>query len=333
MIKIIGLLMVVLAAGCGQKSSSDIYLERLSNVLQLDHDYSEYSIVQPPSLPTMRDRLVSAPVKSSISVREFLSLKECELHQVLAHRNSSFGKVAAGSQLFLNDLDIIRTAPACIAKVAAIKPDLAEKLRTLLDSKRRDLAFTFAQALIAGKEYTQFWSLSHQLTDYPNNVPANIPSSLVQLAQWANDPSMVDAETFEVRLGEVRYGDGGLLLRHIAVFNSKLRQATQMIQSAAAKPLCYQANRPTKSTYFATVVNQFFINDLQRQAQVLLRRSADLLTPIMQIESTLHAHLSETYRQWIVLRDRNVANLKQELKQHVGAIQVIYKQCGIRVGG
>lgn len=109
-IKLFLIFSILLLSACSKsndRASSD-YLKRLKSVLDVElddsHLYFELEFPQP------RDLRQDSP-NNTLSIREFLSLRQCELHTVIAHRNSLIGKVALPSQLLFNDLQILQNIP------------------------------------------------------------------------------------------------------------------------------------------------------------------------------------------------------------------------------
>ena len=95
---ILTLSLLLFVSACAKPDPAQDYVDRLSKVLNVD----------PPSpnthklkFPDQRSLEVSAP-QNSISIKSFLGLRQCELHQVLAERNSQLGRVAKFSQRFHN---------------------------------------------------------------------------------------------------------------------------------------------------------------------------------------------------------------------------------------
>ena len=119
------LILLLSACDVAIEPSSD-YQKRIQNILSVDVSLEKFDRLTYP-----RQRLLvkqDRKKKNSISIREFLSLRECKLHLVLAQRNSLIGKVAPASQLMFNDLQILEYIPECIEQ-------LVEKNNTLMAQK------------------------------------------------------------------------------------------------------------------------------------------------------------------------------------------------------
>lgn len=312
-------------------------MQRLTNVLDLDlakpeKTHGPHSVTRFPS----RRELKLAIENSELSVREFLSLRECKLHVTLAHRNSLIGKVAPDSQLLFNDLEIIEFAKPCLQKIQ--NKALKAKLEAFIDTKQANLNASFWNAIIAGKEMQKFWRSTNHNQDYPQQLKQesvydldNLIKFVLRHQRQASSLSTDEQNVIENQLGQLRFGDGGQLVHEFAELDYFLEHANQLIRAAIERPLCLQAKPTTKAIYLSNVVNQFFINGVQLHSARLLRRQKQLMPSVHALESALGNVAPTTFRTWQDQRDKLLSNTKT-VSDHAQLLQTLYQQCGLKIG-
>ena len=313
------------------------YVARLSNVLQFE--------LEPPqkktyiNFPNFKQDAESSD-HAVLSLREFLSLRQCALHDVLARRNSQLGRVALPSQRLLNDLEILATGPQCVAILESTNQvTLAQKLDEFLTQKRLSLPSNIANAILGQSENAGFWSLSNQTNQYPETLPTTVlPAieSLIKFSQHGLHGRYQDAvqmhSEFERSLGTLRFGDGGLLLNALNHLALALNQADLVIQARLARPLCLQPRTTERARHFQNVVNAYFINKVQAQAVKLARRYQQLMPRYSALEKLLMPHSHPGYQAWRAERDQLLLEGLSASKKHATSIQKLYAQCGLTAG-
>ena len=142
-----GILLVLVLCGCKpDKNLADDYVQRLENVLDVSGKKTD---VKAPKFPDPRDLKIELSA-SELSIREFLSLRECELHTTIARRNSLIGKVAKPSQLLFNNIRILEQGPDCLNTLD--NATLSKKLKQFLDKKHSEIGQSLWFALLAQDE-------------------------------------------------------------------------------------------------------------------------------------------------------------------------------------
>lgn len=328
------LLQALLLSACSQQPDiySD-YISRLENVLDTHANKQPLSI---PRFPNARD-LEDDVTGETISIREFLSLRECKLHTVLAHRNSQIGKLAKPSQRLFNDLDILASGPACVAKIK--DRTLAKKLESYLADKQQNIGKVLWNAILSENENRSFWSLDDTNKRYPyelkqETIPSikalNVFVKSVLNKQYVYHEN--DYRQIEKHLGILRFGDGGTLLSRYAKLSVSLQQGNALIEQRLERPLCRQSQPTTSARYFQNVVNKFFVEKLQKNTVLLNQREAQLMPSYRQLESQLLKHSPSRYQQWASDRNKIIANGRTATKRHAQVIHRMYVQCGLTVG-
>ena len=105
----------VLSACTNSDNKAEDYQQRVQAILETEFELPQQQTLNFPRIRDTNKELEKQNKKHSIGVREFLSLRECKLHVVLAQRNSLMGKVSAPSQILFNDLEILTHTPASVS--------------------------------------------------------------------------------------------------------------------------------------------------------------------------------------------------------------------------
>lgn len=328
-------MLVCSLASCDFKSSAEQdYLTRLSNVLDvpLDDDFDTLSY---PKFPATRELNFIAE-RGDLSIREFLSLRECTLHTTLAHRNSLIGKVATASQLLFSDLRILQQGPECVKQLG--ESALASKLEEFVTLKKSQIEQNLWSALLAQTEHRQFWHLRNHSDEYLPNIQTDL-NSLKALAEFSREVlsgrvNFSDAEfkLIERHLGLLRYGAGGQLLSHYLEQVNALQQANIIIQTRLKRPLCFENKATQKARYFDNVVRSFFINKVQTSAVKLNQRAEKLMFSHQQFEAPLLKFANQAYQTWVNSRNELLAKGKTATTEHAKLLQQLYIQCNLIPG-
>ena len=326
------------------ESVSEDYLVRLATVLgeATTDNVNPDSATLPSAVvfPRRADLKVSLEPGNTLSIREFLSIRECTLHSALANKNSQLGRLASASQALILDLRILHHGPACVRTLEQQKRfDLAEKLTSALQIKRAGIKVSLWQTLIAGDEARAFWAQNASFTDYPHRVDTETETAIRWLSNFATQVlrgnyllSDTQASALERHLGKVRLGDGGLLRKEFAQLNSNLAKGDQVIGSALSRPLCLNHAPTSRAKNFQNVVTLYFIPQVQHRAVALRQRYQQLLPSWRELEALFTDIAPAEYSLWQQQRDAAFARGLSATQRHVQHIQKIYAQCGLQAG-
>jgi len=330
------LLLFLSACSNSETTASGEYLQRLQRVLDVKID-----LQKPPTLdfPSARS-LKFDQVESALTIREFLSLRQCKLHTIIAQRNSLIGKVAVPSQLLFNDLNILKYIPACIETLRAEKQfKLADKLVTYQQLKISNIDQALWQAILGQQENASFWRIRQQPLDYPQSFNNKAAESLRALAVFIEavqggdyDFDQKQSDQIEYHLQQLNFSDAGMLYRRLAELRTNLSIANQTIAARLEKPLCLTGLPTQKARYFKNVVNQFFIGEVQVDAVHLGQRYEQLLSDYLLLEQRLWKATPKVYQQWKLKRDQDLQLALSASKAHVSYIKKLFDQCGLSVG-
>jgi len=324
----------VFLGGCGQPlsgpSTLDRYLQRLSGAAEVALDpLPPHNNLAPPRA---LERAIPPP--QQIDLIDFLSLSGCELQINLGRRNSQLGRSASPSQRLLLDLEFMRLAPACAdflrqRQEAALADTIERASKQRLDW----LPLTIHQAVLAGPEWQAFWSAPTHLADYPRATDSRIVETLSRLTMmietWVAGDWMASNRDFELLLSALRAGDGGALLMSMDLVERQLTRANDMLERANREsPLCPFGSHTTRSRAIETVVQQFFIGEVQPWLVRLRQRKELLSAPIVALEAPLIDAQPDRYRDWVRRRDAKMERQARLTRNHVRVIQAALSQCG-----
>ena len=331
------LILLLSACDVAIEPSSD-YQKRIQNVLSVD-----VSLEKSDRLRYPRQRLLvkqDRKKKNSISIREFLSLRECKLHLVLAQRNSLIGKVAPASQLMFNDLQILEYIPECIEQLVEKNNTLmAQKLESYFKLKQSDIMNSLWKAILGSSENASFWQEQPQPENYPLSLNQESNKDIVALIQFVEKVKLAhyhfsknQVTDIEQNLKALQNGDGGYLLKKMTSLEKDLNLANKAIQLRIDRPLCLNSKPTQKAYYFKNVVNLYFIEKVQMQAVHLIQRYRQLMKSYLKLELALQSGAPLNYRKWKQERDQQFELSLNISKKHAGKVQLLFNQCGLTVG-
>jgi hypothetical protein len=331
---IASLLGLILLAGCSGGSALDQnlndYLQRLARSLEQTLLVTEAAA----SLSLPRPRALQIPLEAaSLNLLEFVELSQCELHRVIAARNSSLGKLAVPSQDLLQQLDFLKHVDSCLALIADDNPELAEKLRTAAADKQQALPIYLWRATLGGTEFRDFWSRDESDTDYPKNADSRTDFALTRLNQISQNildgDYDVDAIEFHDALAVLRNSEGGALLHGWSRTQLAMDNARQtMTARLERQPLCYPKMVNNQARIFRTVITDYFVKQVQPMIAGLNRRYYDIMPRVRDLEMRLSAVEPPAYRDYRQQRDAQLEGAHDSVARHIRSAAPLLEQCG-----
>ncbi|WP_084567019.1 DUF3080 family protein [Congregibacter litoralis] len=305
-------------------------MERLSRPLGVDaQSPAKDRSPVPPRAESLRIDLAG----SKLDGMDFLRLRGCALQQTVARRNSSLGRVAPPSQRLLLELAFLRDAPTCIDTLRSDGNDeLATAISESATLKRSQLPALIFNATLGNSEYRDFWRTSVPAQNYPEQTSSEVITALEQVSdgarRWLSGDYAADDMKFELALSDIARGDGGELLEALARQAAYLDAANAVISAQVDKgPLCRANTQSEAAAIVRTVVNKFFIREVQARAASLGQRYYDLSEPLRELEQLLADALPDAYADWRDNRDRRFdAGLKAP-RNHVTQLQALLGVC------
>ena len=147
------------------------------------------------------------------------------------------------------------------------------------------------------------------LGNYPSDTNSQIAATLTQLRamtlRWLAGDWTASNRDFELRLSELRAGDGGALLMAYSQVQRTLDRANQLIsQVTGEETLCPYGQPTERSRAVEQIVAKYFAGGVQPWLVALRQRQELLLPPIQSLEGALEPSLSPPYDQWRRQRDQ-----------------------------
>lgn len=346
------LYLCLLASGCSDSSSTAAQWRDYNAALTriLDRSVPVSSAGKFPVFPPARSLTVDLPA-SQINLLEFLRLRQCQLSQVLAERNSILGKHGDASARLLFDLHFLSKVDACIDSLSS-KGDreLIAQLRDARAQKKQYLPSVIFTALIAGPEFRRLWQRPQQDITYPRRhddiaVAAlsrwhALQSQWLALASGAEHPptqwQVKDSDIYAL-LADIQLGLGGALLVFTEdSINGLSRSVALLRQRIDGRPLCLTGSPTAAARQFHGLLQGLFVNELQADASLANRHQYALHSAVVKIEEQLLGAMTErgqavpeAYLRWRAAREQVLREHLSLQRRHVETAGRLLDQCGL----
>lgn len=324
----ISLLLIIswLLVACGSPQVvTDLtdYRSRISRILDVPFDDISPNIsLQFPDGIQLR---LDIP-KTSINLRDFYALADCQVSTLIAERNTALGKVQLPSTRFVYELSLVEGLQTCLTTAKDEKQQ--RQLNNWLELKRKNRSLVWAD-LIQNSDEIQT-TLSDNQTLFSHNDPAlNVKyEQAFEFLLQLDTQSQVDANLLENSLNTLRLNP---LLAEVwrtqRLISKHLEETTQMLHAASSELQCNSAQSRQKAKYLSNVFKLFFVERLQPLASDLNQITYSL-TPYLQVLQD-HPALSPAFKQYLYLHNREFEDYQKTIKQHVMVWQRLFKRCGI----
>lgn len=301
--------------------------------------------VIPPVLPSVRQLGLALSDAGHINILEMLGLDLCALGEVIAHRNSSLGKVAGSSGQLLQTREFMLLAPSCIGQLQDENPSLAATLQQALDIKHRDRLRFWWNAWVAGPEWRGMSSLSAPLLSFDEqrrghlDVTLNIlEEALRQQQHWQSGDLEADdlAVHLNTRLQQLLQGEsvGRWLMTQVALTASLNRINQMLAERQQHHPLCPPGRQTSRAKIVQNVLLRFYIGQLQPYMSATDQFGQSLLPLLDQFwPSGLPAEQPpQAWSQWLQALHSTRDNMLAASRQHVQQMTAILASCGMAPG-
>lgn len=328
------LLLVILLSGCEQSGPAgdlDEYLGKLERVLEQGaHRTGDYPVLR---MPDVRDLALPA-LEDSIDVVEFLKLRPCKLHQLVAERNSVLGKLAEPSQRLIYELQFLDAAEDCLSTLATDQPELVLALREVVTRKQAQLPAVIFAATLGGDEFRQFWQPRNDALPDTVMTGGSLTPAISQLSRqvrnWLAGDYAIDGARLEGLLDVIRRGDGGMQMMAWMLIGSRLDVATGVLNDRLQRqPLCFEGMDTPTADIFEAVVKDMLIGRIQPFIARLNSRYYELLPGVRVLEHVLAGAEPAAYAEWRKQRDADLEQARTALPRHVAALNVLFEQCNL----
>ena len=328
----LSIVLSILLAGCGAEGPEgrfERYTGRLEGALDSERPPAATAERFTPPTPPRPGQLQLDLQGSKLDALDFLALSGCEVQVTIGKRNSSLGRMASPSQRLLLELEYLQLAPACVDRLQARgRETLAALLNEAWQQKRGQLPSLIFNATLAGVEYRDFWNAPARLGDYPAQTSSAVISALESInasaRRWLAGDYRFDNLAFELLLSEIATGDGGALLKALALQAQALDVSDRLLVARRDHHLARGFVRnPGEKDILRNVVTRFFIGELQPWMVTVDRRRQSLLPAIRELEALLDAVLPGPYREWREARDAALADYAGAPRRHVASIKLL----------
>ncbi len=326
------LVVLTILSGCGQPShvnhAVSEYTSRLAR--SLEQPVPNLADLSPLRMPHAKDLRVEFE-GSSINLLEFLELTRCELHSVIAGRNSSLGRLAVASEQLLYEARFLGAVDACIESLDETDAALIQTLRQAKQQKLDRLQEVIWQATLGGPEFRQFWQRDRTTTQYPLNADPQTELALNHLVSVVSELLTGQYDLDEVRFNEalavIRNREGGELLFAWQQVGTAMKVANQTLRQRE-RPLCFEAMVTPQAQIFRTVVHQYFVGGVQPVVANLDRRYFDVMLAVLALESLLSNAAPSAYDVFKSYRDEQLSADRASIVDHVAQLSVLMRSCG-----
>ncbi len=327
------LLLLLLIAGCGGQNPEtrlETYTTRLARPLDVEITAPARSPL--PALPRA-EALQIPTTRSALDGMDFLRLRGCALQATVARRNSTLGRIAPPSQRLLLELSFLHEAPPCIDK---LRDDGEDELATVLEvaqkQKKSQLPALIFNATLGTREFRDFWRGGEHLGNYPEQTSSLVVTALEYVVEssrrWLGGDYTADASEFELALSDISRGDGGELLQALGRQEAWLAVANEAIdERLKAGELCRAGLEPKAAPILRTVVQKYFVGEVQPWSAALNQRYHALLDPMETLEGQLASVRPQAYRQWQQQRTALLEASRSAPALHVRRLQALLGPC------
>ncbi len=317
----------------------DTYLERLSNVLDVEVQSSALMEVQ--IFPRMRDRRLDIE-QIKINMLDFLSLYGCELQVVVGERNSAMGRVMTPLNDLRYQLRFIDKARQCLPKIE--QQQLKSQLKQAIAHKKDALSKYFWNAVWADEPMAELMSQSSGFYQQgethisPATLKADLDHAkavLQQLKTGSMEPGL--DEMGEIQQRWVFDHSGGQLINSIRLLITRLNDASDMLeQKINGKPLCYRGKPNPSAERVKNVFFKVYIARIQPYISQISRDGEQIFSGLSALAELQQREMPDSFKPYYrqVLAINSDTGLWQQfdraIKRHTETWQNLLRQCGMQ---
>lgn len=295
------LLLLTAGLGCEQNTQPETMLEdyvwRLGNVTRLEVAAVETSLTTRP-YPRPRDRKMNIP-ETRIGLLDLLDFFDCQLDYLISERNSILGRVQQPSQRLIYEAKLIAGLQACqqsLPNQADVDPDFLAQVEQLLRDKKQQWPAVFWNASFAGQEFNQLFSLgggplpmaAKQTTGSHEHAANDEAAVVAALAYWrrlAEELPLslhnLDSSRLEASLKTLADTElVGRMLNSIQLLDRQLNLAAQLLEQAAAKPLCFKGRSNPRAEILHNVFWKYYAGNVQPYLAQVEQTAAAVFTEL-----------------------------------------------------
>ncbi|MDG1945543.1 MAG: DUF3080 family protein [Halioglobus sp.] len=326
---------VTMLLGCQPQAAEapfSNYLSRLSLALSVATPDT------PPAAPllpsTLADIRLSIPT-SALDSLDFLSVRGCAVLTNIRKRSTGLSRQAKPSQRLLMTLEFLRLAPTCIRQLHnENNTTLADRLQSFTVEQRGQLPALIFNATLGSEEYRAFWLPKSAPGAYPRAHHSDSLAALHAINHHADHWLRGDYRTpergFELLLGDVAGGEGGVILQALSEQGDHLADADLLVQRHIRLESRCRIHASFNASRDLTMrILEIFNANVAPFTVWMSERHKALAAPILDLESQLATILPSVYRQWIILRKSRAARGMSAPKKHMSQLMRLTDGCAI----
>jgi len=267
---------------------------------------------------------------------DILDLRGCALKRTVIREQSRLGKAAKPSQRLLLILEYLHLAPGCVRQLRQQGDNpLADSLERTWEERRRDLPAYIFNATLGSDEYWALWASESFPMGFPRLEQSTVVSALAaidrQSIRWLGGDYRIHDRNFELLLGEVAGGAGGVLLQSLHAQSEALAGADHRLRSQLRRdPLCDTPNNPRESVRLMTAARHSFYANILPDFRKSSAHMAELLAPVAALEKRLDHVLPTEYLRWRANRERQIRDVQKAPSRHLGLLTRVERACAGR---
>jgi hypothetical protein len=263
-----------------QQPSLQTYIERLANVLDiapLEINFSNNQLSSP--LASFKQDVP----RLSISILELGQLQHCDLGQLIAERNSTLGKLEESSRRFFYEVKLLKAIDECIAITDS--KTIRDKLIQYKQQKLQLLPEQFNNLILLSSEITKsFHRDAKMLTSnesFTNTYTAI--EKLLRVKQHVNSRAYnnIDLKLLDQQLRQLETFPLVSQLKNTVHYHANnLPRVTSWLSASLSNNDFCAGSLYSKRQILINVMNQFFIEKIQRESTEILK-ALYLITPLL----------------------------------------------------
>ncbi len=307
------------------------YFERITRVLEVNVDADAITVEVSP-YPDRRDLRFKLP-DLRIGMLDFLTLRQCELHTLVAERNSSLGRIMPDSQRLVYEHRFAAAARDCLTRLDPdTDRDIIAELRDAARVKAAALPQAVWNAVLGGAEFAHHLSLAGAPLPIQEKLSPDIVTPLVTLDRLLAAETL-DGQGLEQALQGLQSNrGGGALLRSAALLVRYLEGAARALETRQAEqPLCRQGHATPRARTLNTVFLKFYAGRVQPYLSRIHRQREQWLLAITRLRARTAVDAPMPFaayaRQYLSPTAGFWRRFDQTVARHTRAWQTVLEQC------
>ena len=342
------LAILMLVVGCGPQTGEALWQDYLTRLARLTGEPIPAADTATRAQYPRQRELTQPVTQQRTGLLRYLALTDCDLIHLVSERNSSLGRVQAGSLRLQHELQFIAGAEHCLSgEVLEDNPDMAQWLSEIVAEKRRDLPARGWNISFAGPEVARFFRqrpvpatpplAPHWQTN--QSAMATLTQQIVLLDMSQPDKSSpAELNPMVERALEAldKNSDGGVLLDAMALAQRDLQRAATMLEQVNTERLCPHGRASERARNLHSMFYSVYADRVQPWLADLSRSAIPLADSTQALRQAQQGIVSPAMDDWLARQFGDnglLANYQQALNHHSRAWQRVLGACGLMPAG